>query len=37
MALRDVMRKSAEQYLRPGETVQAIFGAQTASNGKPVQ
>ena len=27
MALRD----SAAEYLRPGETVQAVFGAQTAS------
>jgi hypothetical protein len=25
------MRSSAAQYLRPGETVQAVFGAQTAS------
>lgn len=32
MALRDTMRDSAAPYLRPGETVQAIFGAQTASN-----
>jgi len=32
MALRDSMRKSAATYLRPGEPVQAIFGAQTASN-----
>ncbi len=32
MALRDTMRNSASPYLRPGETVQAIFGAQTASN-----
>ncbi len=31
MALRDSMRSSAAQYLRPGETVQAVFGAQTAS------
>lgn len=32
MSLRDSMRKSAATYLRPGEPVQAIFGAQTASN-----
>jgi hypothetical protein len=25
------MRDSAAQYLRPGETIEAIFGAQTAS------
>ena len=31
MALRDSMRESAAQYLQPGETVQAVFGAQTAS------
>jgi hypothetical protein len=31
MALRDSMRDSATPYLRPGETVQAVFGAQTAS------
>lgn len=31
MALRDSMRDSAAQYLRPGETVQTVFGAQTAS------
>src|ERR1700722_10408786 len=31
MALRDDMRNSATPYLRPGETVQAVFGAQTAS------
>ena len=31
MALRDSMRESAAQYLRPGESIQAIFGAQTAS------
>jgi hypothetical protein len=31
MALRDSMRDSAAQYLRPGETIEAIFGAQTAS------
>jgi hypothetical protein len=31
VALRDSMGASAAQYLRPGETVQAVFGAQTAS------
>ncbi len=31
MALRDLMRDSAASYLRPGETVQAVFGAQTRS------
>ena len=31
MALRDSMRDSAAQYLRPGEPVQAVIGAQTAS------
>jgi hypothetical protein len=31
MALRDTMLNSAAQYLRPGEPVQAVFGAQTAS------
>jgi hypothetical protein len=31
MALRDSMRDSAAAYLRPGETVQAVIGAQTAS------
>jgi hypothetical protein len=31
MALRDSMRASAAGYLRPGETVQAVIGAQTAS------
>jgi hypothetical protein len=31
MALRDSMRDSAAAYLRPDETVQAVFGAQTAS------
>ena len=31
MALRDTMLNSAAEYLRPGEPVQAIFGAQTAS------
>ncbi len=31
MALRDSMRDSATQYLRPGESIQAVIGAQTAS------
>jgi hypothetical protein len=31
MALRDSMRDSAGEYLRPGEVVQTVFGAQTAS------
>ena len=31
MALRDDMTASAAPYLQPGEPVQAIFGAQTAS------
>ena len=31
MALRDSMRESAAQYLRPGEPIQAVIGAQTAS------
>jgi hypothetical protein len=31
MALRDSMADSAAQYLRPGETIQAVIGAQTAS------
>ena len=31
MALRDSMRDSAAAYLQPGETVQAVLGAQTAS------
>ena len=31
MALRDSMRDSAAPYLRPGEPVQAVIGAQTAS------
>ena len=31
MALRDDMRDSAAPYLQPGETVQAVIGAQTAS------
>ncbi|MFC0863374.1 hypothetical protein ACFHYQ_13830 [Sphaerimonospora cavernae] len=32
MALRDSMRSSAAPYLRPGETIQAVFGGQTLSN-----
>ncbi len=31
MALRDSMSQSAAQYLPPGEPVQAVIGAQTAS------
>ena len=31
MALRDSMRESAAQYLQPGESIQAVIGAQTAS------
>ena len=31
MALRDSMADSASPYLQPGETIQAVFGAQTAS------
>ena len=31
MALRDDMRSSAAQFLHPGEPVQAVIGAQTAS------
>jgi len=31
MALRDSMRDSAAQFLQPGEQVQAVIGAQTAS------
>jgi len=31
MALRDAMVSSSEQYLHPGETVEAVFGAQTTS------
>ena len=31
MALRDTMRDSAAPYLQPGEQVQAVIGAQTAS------
>ena len=31
VALRDSMRESAAPYLRPGEPIQAVIGAQTAS------
>jgi hypothetical protein len=31
VALRDSMRDSATQYMRPGEPIQAVIGAQTAS------
>jgi hypothetical protein len=31
MALRDSMRESAAQYLEPSEPIQAVIGAQTAS------
>jgi hypothetical protein len=31
MALRDSMRDSAAQFLQPGEQIQAVVGAQTAS------
>lgn len=31
MALRDSMRESAAQYVRPGEPIQVVIGAQTAS------
>ena len=31
MALRDSMRESAAEYLQQGEAVQAVIGAQTAS------
>jgi hypothetical protein len=31
VSLRDGMRSSAAQYLQPGEPVQAVIGAQTAS------
>src|SRR5580698_7478785 len=31
MALRDTMRSSAAQFLPPGEPIQAVIGAQTAS------
>src|SRR5712692_10475962 len=31
MAIRDKMRASAAPFLQPGETIQAVFGAQTTS------
>ncbi|SEF49011.1 hypothetical protein SAMN04489712_101177 [Thermomonospora echinospora] len=31
MAIRDKMQANAAPFLRPGETVQAVFGAQTLS------
>jgi hypothetical protein len=31
MALRDSMRASAAQFVEPGETIEQVFGAQTAS------
>jgi hypothetical protein len=31
MAIRDSMRESATRYLRPGERVEAVIGAQTTS------
>ncbi|MDR2983721.1 MAG: hypothetical protein LBV34_02665 [Nocardiopsaceae bacterium] len=31
MAIRDSMQASAAPYLQQGETIQAVFGAQTAS------
>src|SRR6266508_3027723 len=31
MAIRDTMRANAAPLLQPGETIQAIFGAQTTS------
>src|SRR5262249_61027504 len=31
MAIRNSMQSAAATYLQPGETVQAVFGAQTAS------
>ena len=31
MALRDTMRSTAAQFLQPGEQIQAVIGAQTAS------
>jgi hypothetical protein len=31
VALRDKMRASAQQYLAPGEEIQQVIGAQTAS------
>lgn len=32
MAVRDTMRQSATPFLQPGEQVQAVIGAQTASS-----
>lgn len=32
MALRDKIRRNAQPYLEPGETVQAVFSAQTGPN-----
>lgn len=32
MAIRDKMRRSAAQYLQPGEQLEAVVGAQTRSN-----
>ena len=31
MAVRDVMRASAAEFVEPGETIEQVFGAQTAS------
>jgi hypothetical protein len=31
VAIRDSMRESAAPYLKPGEQIQSVFGAQTAS------
>jgi hypothetical protein len=31
MAIRDAMRASAAQFVEPGETIEQVFGAQTAS------
>jgi hypothetical protein len=31
MAIRDTMRQNATPLLQPGETIQAVFGAQTTS------
>jgi hypothetical protein len=31
MALRDKMRQSSAQFLRPNESIEQVFGAQTAS------
>ena len=32
MAIRDSMRVSAARYLRPGEHLESVIGAQTTSN-----